>query len=141
MIQKETSHENECMNSVAEPSSRLDEGLSSSLTQVWLSSWEALEAQLSISAIKIVRMAVIVAGGVVALIALIAVAAYAFFLLDGCLNYALNSLDYPIWFAPLVRGLTYLLCSMAGLAYLWHTMVGFGQVTEKGAAHSAILQK
>ncbi len=141
MIQQKASPEAESMDSDTEPSKRFVESLLSSLNQVWVNALEAWDAQLSISALKTARLAIIVAGAVLALIALTAVSAYAFYLLDSCLAYALSRPDFPVWFAPLMRGLAYLLCSMAGLAYLWHTMVGFGQVSEESAAISAVLQK
>jgi len=135
MIQPETESENVPVNPNDQSSKpKALERLSESLTKVFSNSLEAADAQFAISALKTSRTAILVAGVILAFLALTAVCAYGFFLLDGCLAYALGSPSLPIWFAPLIRGLVYVFSTACAFAYLWHTYVGFDSNLKKAGA-------
>ena len=109
-------------------------GFSGHLTDVWTHAIEATDAQLSIYLLKSRRLIVITVFCGVAILALSALAGYGFWLLDGCLAYALSQPAMPVWLAPLIRGSIYLGAPLAALFCIWKTMVGFDTEPDAGAS-------
>jgi hypothetical protein len=103
--------------------------LSAEFSKACANASDAADAQLSICALKTLRMAVIAVAVITAIVSMTVVAAYGFFLLDACLAHCLSAPTFPGWFSPLIRGLIYTLAPTSGLLYLWHSTVGFSQKT------------
>lgn len=127
MIHLETANGNRSANANCErPNGAAKTDLTGQLTDACANAMEAADAQLAISTLKTARVAVLAAFSILAIVTMAIVAGYGFFLLDGCLARALSIPPLPVWLAPLIRGLLYVLASGAGLFYIWHTMIGFG---------------
>ena len=120
MISEKTIERNETIGGGTERS----KGVSGHLADVWTHAIEATDAQFSVYLLKARRLIVITVFLGVAIIALGALAGYGFWLLDGCLAYALSQPSMPGWLAPLIRGGIYLGAPLAALFYIWKTMVG-----------------
>lgn len=120
MIDPETIERNQTIGGVTERS----KDFAGHFTDVWTHAIEATDAQFSVYRLKATRFMVIAVFCGVAVIALCALAGYGFWLLDGCLAYALSQPSMPVWLAPLIRGSIYLGASVAISLFIWKTMVG-----------------
>jgi hypothetical protein len=133
VIDRETIERNETIVGVTERS----KGFSGHLADAWTHAIEATDAQFSIYLLKATRLIVIAMFCGVAIVGLSALAGYGFWLLDGCLAYALSQPSMPVWSAPLIRGSVYLGAPLAALLYIWKTMVGCDAKPGAGASAAA----
>lgn len=129
MIDRETLERSQAIGGATERS----KGFAGHFADVWTCAIEATDSQLSIYRLKAMRFVVIAVFCVVAVIALCALAGYGFWLLDGCLAYALSQPAMPVWLAPLIRGSVYLGGAFAISLFIWKTMVGFEAEPGAGA--------